>query len=465
MNHEVIEFNNGLPLMVRVHSISKSPIHWHDGITEIILPIAGSVKIKANFEDVTLEEGEFFFINNQTIHSISSDKEAIVLLFYINLDYFQEQFPYIKSMFFRNSLPKELLGENKNCPKVKEGFITYFRNTLIHIFMEVNNKSISNCTFDEITHKLVYQIIYKFNWLQLLQNEGDYISSLQLDRYHRIVEYIEENYTQRIYLDDIVSREFLCKTYFSNIWKDLTSHTFQERIDYVRVLKSEFLLFQNMTISEISQQCGFSDIKYYYKNFKRWYGCMPLEYKKKCNLYEIGEYKYVDLDFYQVTPHFNNYSKKFYSLNKVSDEAEDFSNLLDNYFYLKYYHTANNKNPSTNTRYLLLDPFKYASFDEVKDNVIINWTAFDLLMNLVIDFKITLQIKLYNNCFDRYLIRDYSEKFLDKVSIRYGSEVLKNFQFLVDYRDSLNLQDDLTVESVITKKTGTSSNIKYYLEI
>ena len=72
MNHEVIEFNNGLPLMVRVHSISKSPIHWHDGITEIILPIAGSVKIKANFEDVTLEEGEFFFINNQT------DRKSVV---------------------------------------------------------------------------------------------------------------------------------------------------------------------------------------------------------------------------------------------------------------------------------------------------------------------------------------------------------------------------------------------------
>ena len=36
-----------------------------------------------------------------------------------------------------------------------------------------------------------------------------------------------------------------------------------------------------MSISEISEEIGFSHVRYYNKNFKVYYGCTPLQYRKK----------------------------------------------------------------------------------------------------------------------------------------------------------------------------------------
>ena len=177
MKAEKIHFKDNLPLKIEVHSISRFPIHWHEDITEIILPIKGSVDIKANFEEIHLNEGDFFFINNKTIHYIKSQEESIVLLFYVDLDYFEEQFPYIKYMFFRNSIYEDLLDKSEVDLETKEKFKVHFRNLLISIFAETINPSVSSHMYDKLIHKLVYQMIYEFNWLQLLKKDGDFISS------------------------------------------------------------------------------------------------------------------------------------------------------------------------------------------------------------------------------------------------------------------------------------------------
>lgn len=462
MELEKIEFNEDIILKTKIQSINKYPIHWHENITEIILPIKGSVEIKANFEQILLKEGDFFFINNKTIHSIRSENEAIVIVFYINLEHFQEQFPYIKNMFFRNSITEELLGTSGVDPQIREKFKIHFRNLLISIFLEKYNKSISKAIFGKLIHKLVYQMIYEFNWLQLLKNDGNFISSVHLDRYHRIVKYIDENYSHKINLDDIVSMEFITKTYFSHFWKNLSTYSFGERINYERVLKSEFLLFQNMTISDISHECGFSDSKYYYRNFKKWYGCMPLEHREKCNLYASEGYRYEELNFSDLDIILEHYMEKFFILNNAMNDDADFSTLIDKYLYLKYYHTIHKENPST-TKYLVLDAFKYATFNENNKDIKFDWTTIDLLMNLVIDFKFTLQIKLNRDKIRRDFIHDYIIIFMERIIARYGFEFIKDSHFLINYRDSLVFDNDQTIEEIITNKIR-DVNITYYIE-
>ena len=40
-----------------------------------------------------------------------------------------------------------------------------------------------------------------------------------------------------------------------------------------------------MSISEISDEIGFSHVRYYNKNFKSYFGCTPLQYRKKICIY------------------------------------------------------------------------------------------------------------------------------------------------------------------------------------
>ncbi len=456
-----IQFKDDEPLKIDIKSISRFPIHWHEDVTEIILPIKGSIDIKANFEEIHLEEGDFFFINNKTIHSITSEDGSVVLIFYINLDYFEDQFPYVKYMFFRNGIYEELLEKSGVDLETKEMFKIHFRNLLISVFAEILNPSVTNQMYHKILHKLVYQMIYEFNWLQLLQENGDFISSIHLDRYHRIVKFIQENYSQKINLDDIVSREFITKTYFSHFWKNLSTYSFSERINYERVLQSEFLLLKNMTITEISNQCGFSDTKYYYRAFKKWYGCMPLEHKEKCFSYASKGYEYEELTPSDIEVIFENYMKKFFVIDNSLDEDTDFSSLINKYLYLKYYYTIHGKNLSTD-KYLILDPFKYSSFTE-DGKIKFNWTIMDLLINLVIDFEFILQIKLNTDNIDRETVNKYIDIFLDNSINRYGIDVIKSCHFLINYRDSLIFDNTKPIEKFLTDRFN-DANISYYIE-
>jgi len=56
---EKIEFSDNQPFRVKVQKINRYPIHWHDGITEIILSIRGDVEVVTNFEHLTVKEGDF----------------------------------------------------------------------------------------------------------------------------------------------------------------------------------------------------------------------------------------------------------------------------------------------------------------------------------------------------------------------------------------------------------------------
>jgi len=460
MKAEKIHFKDNLPLKIEVHSISRFPIHWHEDITEIILPIKGSVDIKANFEEIHLNEGDFFFINNKTIHYIKSQEESIVLLFYVDLDYFEEQFPYIKYMFFRNSIYEDLLDKSEVDLETKEKFKVHFRNLLISIFAETINPSVSSHMYDKLIHKLVYQMIYEFNWLQLLKKDGDFISSVHLDRYHRIVKYIQENYDKKINLDDIVSREFITKTYFSHFWKNLSTYSFSERINYERVLKSEFLLLKNMTITEISDKCGFSDTKYYYRNFKKWYKCMPLEHKEKCYSYMSQGYKYKELEPSDVKQIFKDYMKRFFKLEDSLNQEGDFSSIINKYLYLKYYHTIHEKTLATD-KYLIMDPFKYSTITD-EGEINFNWTIMDLLINLVIDFKFILQIKLNTDNLEKD-VNKYIDIFLENSINRYGIDVMRNCHFLIDYKDSLIFDNTEPIEKLLIHKLK-DINISYYIE-
>ena len=68
----------------------------------------------------------------------------------------------------------------------------------------------------------------------------------------------------------------------SRILKKETGRNFEETVAYVRAECSiRYLLESDMTITDISYECGFSAPRYYNAAFKKFCGCTPAEYRKK----------------------------------------------------------------------------------------------------------------------------------------------------------------------------------------
>ena len=60
--------------------------------------------------------------------------------------------------------------------------------------------------------------------------------------------------------------------------------------------RESLLLNTDKTILEISEECGFSDVKYYYSAFKRWYNCTPKQFRDQYGRASEEKLRYFELD-------------------------------------------------------------------------------------------------------------------------------------------------------------------------
>ncbi len=455
MYNEKIEFEKNTPFTIKIQSINRYSTHWHENITEIILPIKGSVEVNSSFERNIIHEGDFWFINNKYIHSIDSPDNTIVAIFHINLGYFEKQFEYIKYTYFRSNV----YSENPNGTNdyldchIRLEYKKRFRNLLINILSDfINyNKSLEELG-EKYEYRLIYSMVYEFNWLQFQRESNKFIHQELLDRYHRIVKFVDENYSERITLDDIVAREFITKNYFSHFWKNLSSYSFQEYISYERVRKSEYLLLNNVNISSISEQCGFSDVKYYYRHFKRWYRCMPIEHRDRCLSYIKMGFDYFDFKANDSKSIFDDYTNNYFISTYDHILDSDISFFVENYIKAKYLYSKDKDITSNSSKHIIINLFNHINFYLEEKECNFNWNNIDLLVNLSLDNDVPIYFRLACDNIDRELLYDSVNSFIDNCIFRYGMKTLNKWQFFINFKDISLYKEADDIRKIIYKK-------------
>ncbi|MEY8356214.1 response regulator [Lachnospiraceae bacterium 54-53] len=93
--------------------------------------------------------------------------------------------------------------------------------------------------------------------------------------------YIEKNKGIHIKLEELAKNAGFSYTYFSYLFKKETGKTLTEYIQLVRIETAKKLLMEKeRSISEIAELVGYSDIKFFTKQFKKTLGVSPNEYRK-----------------------------------------------------------------------------------------------------------------------------------------------------------------------------------------
>lgn len=96
----------------------------------------------------------------------------------------------------------------------------------------------------------------------------------------RAIDYIKNNYNKHISLDTIVSDMFFSKEYFRQLFKRVTGTSVTDFIQKTRIEAAINLIeTTDRTIFEIAGECGFADVKFFYKTFKKITGKTPKQYR------------------------------------------------------------------------------------------------------------------------------------------------------------------------------------------
>lgn len=93
-------------------------------------------------------------------------------------------------------------------------------------------------------------------------------------------EYIQNNYSKDISLDDVSRTVNISPYYFSKIFKEETGEGFVEYLTGIRIEKAKELLnTTEYSIKEICSVVGYADPNYFSRSFKKNVGVTPTEYK------------------------------------------------------------------------------------------------------------------------------------------------------------------------------------------
>ncbi|HHV97272.1 MAG TPA: response regulator [Clostridiaceae bacterium] len=117
--------------------------------------------------------------------------------------------------------------------------------------------------------ELIDEIAYQFN---NLNNKGRIIFEVE--------RYIMNNYNKDLSIKTIAENVFLTPTYLCYLYKKNTGKTLYEFIQEVRMSKAKQLLKDSFyTLAEISYMTGYNNQNNFTRNFKKYFGISPTEYR------------------------------------------------------------------------------------------------------------------------------------------------------------------------------------------
>lgn len=273
--------NEQFPFLVSYQKLSEYESgsfmwHWHPEI-EITYVQKGTMCYKVNHMVYHLKEGDIVFNNSGALHSGTMENQKDCAYIPVTFDsrliygFFQSTVnsKYVDPVIQDFMLPAICIDQSEPWHKP-------FREYLLRI-IDLDEKKPD-------FYELDITICLQSMWRLLLEHityepQASRENSLEYDRIKKILSYIEENYQNKITLNDIAGHIHLCESECTRLFKRHMNTTLFAFLQEYRIERSLEFLQDDQPVSAVADKAGFSDPNYYSKVFAKIKGCSPREYR------------------------------------------------------------------------------------------------------------------------------------------------------------------------------------------
>lgn len=257
--------------------------HWHPEI-ELTLVLKGEMIYQINKDSYHIKAGQALFGNCNTLHSgrmiqhenYASDCEYLSITFHPRILYGNDtsilKTHYTDCICNGNTLPSLHLNQSQE-----------WHNQAIRHLWEIHQITQEKPPASELRT----QIELSQFWLLLYLWFQDSTKNLQpyslknQERLQKILVYIQQNYSEKITLEDIANSVNICRSECCRFFKAEIGETLFHYLLQYRIHQSLPLLAEtNLSITEIAEQTGFSSAAYFSRIFHKNMGISPIAYRK-----------------------------------------------------------------------------------------------------------------------------------------------------------------------------------------
>ncbi len=260
-----------------VRNVVRTVPHIHEDLIEIIMCVAGEIRMSYCFEEFLLKTGDFILVDRDT-HYLYGGKNATCAFLYLDLGELEKIHPGMqKRMYVCEYTDDSQLPHHTPAHERLKGIVLAI---LLYLAMDGRTEHPELDRMAAAAENLADVIDKHFDILDYY-NPDSGVSDSMRKKYIRITNYIFDHYKEKITLEDLAELTGNNKSYISEFMGKYIIG-FQEMVGFARLCFAEKLLMTtDMSMMQISEECGFSDPKYLYHHFKKWYNCTPGDFKKR----------------------------------------------------------------------------------------------------------------------------------------------------------------------------------------
>lgn len=246
--------------------------HWHTEY-EIIRILTGSFTISLDEEEFCTTTGDVIFISSGTLHAgIPSDcvYECIVFDMDMLLNKDDITRKYIDPICNRSILIHSYLPSED----------TRLHETIWNLFEAMKEKELG---YPLIIKGALYEIFGTMMERNLftpasLKTSPNHKRILQLKQ---ALTLIEDHYASTITLEELSKASGMSPKYFCQFFQEMTHKSPIDYLNHYRIERACYqLAYSDISITELAYNCGFNNLSYFIKTFKRYKGITPLRYQK-----------------------------------------------------------------------------------------------------------------------------------------------------------------------------------------
>ncbi|MBE6787343.1 MAG: helix-turn-helix domain-containing protein [Ruminococcaceae bacterium] len=258
---------------VNQENLVLTQTHFHNEF-EILAVKKGEITLLLEGESIILKDGDIAFINPNEYHALKTTKGLAVYTAFV---FSKELITFPENHFFQTQLTAKIFSGKAKLPTIlsqKDSLYQKIKNPILKMRDSYTAKS------PMILSLLVelFTIFLENNMLIKVKNQNKKIP----DYIKLCIDYISENCEKNISLSDLSTLSHVTPNHLCLAFKNATGLTPIEHLQVIRIKKATRLLLEtDFSIEEIAQKCGFQNVGYFIRVFKKQNSLTPHTFRKK----------------------------------------------------------------------------------------------------------------------------------------------------------------------------------------
>jgi len=264
-HEEYGSLTEGLPFVFyadvkRSRFIRSIENNWHTNL-EIQICTDGNGTVLMDGKTFSFHKNDIAVVNSNVIHYTGTDTNLTYSCLIMSEDFCRQV----------DINPSVLIFE----PIIKSTTLT----DLLTQLREIHQNPNAVCRIAKL-NKIALDILIALTEHHSMQKASTSANIQTYETVKSVILYNRENYGRRITLDEIAKAVVCDKFALCREFKKLTGQTIIENLNNYRCIKAIEYLSAGYTVAQTASLCGFDNLSFFTRTFKKHIGNLPSEYKK-----------------------------------------------------------------------------------------------------------------------------------------------------------------------------------------